>query len=675
MKFIKTKALVACGLAASMVACSENEWNRNELEGFEVPEVTDVQTVEYTMTDEDYATVASLSANKDLAGDANASALKAVGTKLCFSEKISARDYVPAFLASSDFAYFTLDNGSAIKLTYRTSYDLPAEIDQIEAAQEMTVSDNMYQEVWGSENDYIAGFAPSHKASKELPSILASEYPDAVSGDYVIVKYAEAETDPVFTAPEEPVAPEFTLSNVIGTVSSGDNVTINGIVTALCTQGFIITDASGSIFAYRGSSFGSNGFENLKIGDQIVLTGEVSDRNKSVQINNGATFEIQGNQAVTYPSAVTFDAAKLAEVIARTDNATAIYGTMVGTVAVSGNNINILVDGSAVAKGSVYGATDADKALLLDGATATITGYLINIAGGKYCNMVCTNISVAGAAATAASSRAGVDVATTSKTAIYTFNGSKWVVPEGTAILSHADYLAMGQKYDNLSEESPAMFLPTWLKTTFPYSVDGDSKLVVYAYYSGSTAIRCDKYLYNGSEWTLDSGVTTETSQFVKTGGKWMYDPNVTITLPSGKGVEISTLYYQACVDWVASNIDKKTGASYVTKYGNNEYYSGTSAYQGNVDLRASAAKGQYAAGYDGMTDDEIVAKMKERFERETMPAALSAIHPDADVVPGIDVIYTINFSTYSEDKQTRTQVIKFKVVGKGKFEFVECDW
>lgn len=152
-----------------------------------------------------------------------------------------------------------------------------------------------------------------------------------------------------------------------------------------------------------------------------------------------------------------------------------------------------------------------------------------------------------------------------------------------------------------------------------------------------------------------------------------MYDPNVTITLPAGKGIEISTLYYQTCVDWVKTNIDQPTGATYVTSYGNNEYYSGTSAYQGNVDLRPSAAKAQYAAGYANMTDAQIVDTMKKRFETETMPAALAILHPDADVIPGMEVLFTINFSAY--DGTTTAYIIVYKVVGKGKFEFVKCDW
>ena len=86
-------ALVACGCIALFGSCDENSWNDNELDGFEVPGVTEVQTVEYTLTDADYASIASNNTNKTMAEDAGVSAaLKAVGTKFCFSEQIAARD-------------------------------------------------------------------------------------------------------------------------------------------------------------------------------------------------------------------------------------------------------------------------------------------------------------------------------------------------------------------------------------------------------------------------------------------------------------------------------------------------------------------------------------------------------------------------------------------------------
>lgn len=672
MKHYIYNALAACGCIAALTACDENSWNDNELKGFEVPEITDVQTVEYTLTEADYAAIASNSTNKKLAAD-NPSALSAVGTKFCFSEQIPAKDYVPAFFASTSFPYFTLSNGSYVKLTYNTSVGLPEEISAIEAAKRYSVTDNNYQEAWGSENDYIAAFAPSHTAAKEIPAILAKEYTDAEAGDYVLVTYKEADTDPVFNAPDEPATPGFTLSSVLkGSPAIGDDITINGYVVATSTQGPVVADAAGTMFVYAPSNN-----NDLKIGDQVVINSTVGSYNNGYQTAKGADAEVMGTQEVMYPAPKALTATEIDDLAKTTTPIWPIYAKFTGKVVVSGNYINIILDGTTV-QVSPYGVSTETKALFTDGETVTFEGYVVALASkGKYLNTIITKVgsTPVKAASTAAISRAA-DVASVSKTALYTFNGSKWAVAANAVALGHEDYQAMGQSYDNLSGESPAQLLPAFLKQKFPYAAAEDAKFIVYLYYNGSaTSIRCDQYIYSGTEWTLNNGIVTESAQFVKTQGKWMYDPNVTITLPAGKGIEISTLYYQTCVDWVKANIDQPTGATYVTSYGNNEYYSGTSAYQGNVDLRASSARAQYAAGYEGMTDDQIVAKMKERFETETMPAALSVLHPDADLIPGIEeVLYTINFSAYN-GATTTAYTITYKVVGKGKFEFIECDW
>jgi hypothetical protein len=223
--------------------------------------------------------------------------------------------------------------------------------------------------------------------------------------------------------------------------------------------------------------------------------------------------------------------------------------------------------------------------------------------------------------------------------------------------------------------------LPTYLKTNFPYAQADDTKNVVYTFYNGSaSSLACDQYIYNGSEWVINEGIVTETAQFVRNNGSWLYDPNVTITLPSGKNQELSTTYYQACVDWVYENICKplgdtsiKSGKYYVSSYGNNEYYSGTSAYQGNVDLRPSAAKAQYPTEYENMSDDEVVALMKSRFMNEVMPGALATLHPDAKPIDGLDVIYTINFVAYTGSSVSYTA--RFKVVGVGQFQPIDCTW
>ena len=668
-----SRAVIIAALPAILSACDDNSWNDHELEGFEEPAITNEQAIEYTLTPNDYKIIADNATNKALAGDALKAALAAVGTQGYFTEEISPRDYAPALFSDPKFPYFTLSDGSSVKLTYRIADALPTGMTEAVNALRYTVTDEDYQKVWGSDNNYTPAFAPSHTAAASLPSILAEAYPDAESGDLVIVNYQTSQTDPVFTAPAEPDTPEFPLSNVLtGSPAKGDDITINGYVVATSTQGPVVADEAGTVFVYSPSNNA-----DLKIGDQVVINSTIDTYNNGYQIARGADATLSGSREVTYPEPKAMTAAEIDALAKTTTPIWPVYARFTGKVSVSGNYINITLDGTSVQL-SPYGASDETKSLFTDGETVTVEGYVVAIASkGKYLNTIVTKVGSATAKATATTTAAqsrAVTVASDNVNAVYSFNGSKWSADTRYTILSHADYQLMGQRYDNLSDEAPATMLPIYLSRTFPYAAEGDTKLVVYFYYASSTTtVRCDAYKFDGTGWIADNGVTTQTAQFVRTGGKWIYDPNVTITLPAGRNQPLSTLYFQACVDWVKNNIDTPTGATYVNSYGDNEYYSGTSAYQGNVDLRPSAARTQYAAGYADMTDEQVVAAMKKRFETEVMPGALSALHPDADVMPGLDVFYTINFSVYTGT--TTPYTIKFKVVGKGKFEFVECDW
>ena len=188
------------------------------------------------------------------------------------------------------------------------------------------------------------------------------------------------------------------------------------------------------------------------------------------------------------------------------------------------------------------------------------------------------------------------------------------------------------------------------------------------------------QYIYDGSEWAENDGIEQTTLQFVRKDGQWLADPSVVITLPIGKNQELSMQYYQACCDWVYENIDVPLGSTsitsgfgYVTSFGNNEYYTGASAYQGNVDLRADKAVAQYPDGYASMSDAEVVALMKKRFEEEVMPAVLAKFHPDLAPMDGVQVTLTLVFGTY--DGSNRTETARWEVVAPGEFKFLDCTW
>lgn len=677
MKIYFNRLMIAAACALALSSCDENSWN-DKLEGFEEPTPTDVQTIDYTLTADDYKYISNNAANKAMAEAAGASnELKSLASLCAFSEQIQPKDYIPALLTNPNFQYSVLSNGSAMKITYNMVTALPDEVAQATAAQSYTVSDENYQQVWDSDNDYTPSFAPSHTAARSLPGILKAQYPDAKAGDCVMVNYNTSDTDPVFTTAPEPDVPEFTPTSVLGnlnSMSNGDQLDVNGVVMAVSTQGPVVADATGSIFVYSPVNN-----SDLKIGDQIVLSSTLGSYNYGYQIAKGSEPEVKGTQEVTYPAAKTWTGAEIDQFVADAmasgaSPITPVYSKFSGKVTVSGNYINIILDGTSV-QVSPYGISNDAKALLTDGATVELEGYLMALASkGKYFNTIVTKIGDKDektiSAATAAASRV-VTVPSVNENAIYQFDGSKWAPMADAIALSHADYVAMGQSYDNLQGSSPESFFPTFLKQKFPYAEADQTKFVVFVYRANSVnAIRCDQYVFDGTEWKLNDGIVTETAQFVKNSGKWNYDPSVTITLPAGRGIEISTLYFQTCIDWVRANVPD--GAAYVSSYGNNEYYCGTSAYQGNVDLRASAAKIQYA-GYDSMSDEAVVALEKERFEKEVFPAALAILHPDAVPVEGIEVLYTINFFYYTGTTQPAT--IVYEVTAPATFTFVSCTW
>ena len=639
-------------------ACDENSWN-DHLDGFEEFEdepFTQVETVEYTLTNADYATIASLAANQALAGQDGAASLKAVGDLKRFSDAAPADKYVPAFLGSTGFPYFTLNDGSAVNLTYKQAANEPAGFAAAAAAQTVTISDEFYQnEVWDGEN-YILGFGPLQNAADYIPDFL--EGMNHEPGDYVIVNYNQATQEPVFGG-DVPAVPEVVYSETLTTEDGFNTFTIENVVKP--EELDFVWSFGGENYGAKASAFksGTNyASESWLVSPVIDLTGYAAPFFSFEEATNFFT-DIEA-------------AKKEATVWAREEGGQ--------WQQLSGYAFPEKLSWTFVASGDIDLSAYAGKKMQIGFKFTSDT---------KSGTWEVKNITLtATPASRSAMSRGRVEVPMVVKNALYTFgeNGSWSQAPSDYIVLSPADYTAMGQRYPNLPSAEP--YLAKWLDMNYGFAAADDVKYIVWTKYAdGKSSNQCSAYRYDGTQWQAYDFVEEKSAQFVRNAGKWMYDPNVTITLPAGKSIEISTKYYQACVDWVFENICKplgdtniKSGAFYVSKYGNNEYYSGTSAYQGNVDLRGSAAATQYPAGYEGMTDQEITELEKKRFMEETMPGALGMLHADAEPIEGLEVLYTINFYAYEYDEVEKKNLTNpytavFKVVGKGKFAPVSCTW
>lgn len=676
---MKTKIYIPlaalCGIAM-MTGCDENAWN-DHLDGFDSNfNPTQVETINYTLTDEDYVAIANNSTNKQIAKEAgNSKALENLSKNLYFTDKITAQEYVPAFLASTNSQFYTLSNGSAIKVTYKMAVGLPEEVTEAVGATEVRVRDDFYKaNVWESDENYISAFAPDKPASKFLPKFLLEQLPDAQEGDYAVVSYAQADQNPIFGNVGGGDT-HFEMSNVLANVTKEQEISVNGVVTGSCGAGYVISDKAGAILVYMGGGFDA---DTYPIGTQLNVAGTVDAFNNGLQLTSSATVKKLGSEDYKFPAPKVMDGAALDALKADPKNRLAIYASVSGEMSV-GTYTNLIVPGAKNTKISPYYVSSDQKKLLTDKAKVTLVGWIVSCSKSGICNFVVNDIKLDGGAATTAIGTLSLaaEVPTTSLNAIYRFDGTKWSVPSDMVVLNPGDYTAMGQSHPNLTE--PDNYLPAYCRQKFPYAAAKDSKFIVYKFYNGSsTVLACANYVYNGTEWVKNDGVETITSQFVRTNGVWKFDPSVTINLPETS--TFATNFYQSCVDWVyqtkcvpLGDTSIKSGKFWVSKYGNNEVYSGASAFKNDVDLRPGAAVTQYAAGWEGKTDAEIIAGLKHNFAYETLPAVLAEYYPDAVPIEGVEVLYTVNFDAF--DGSRHPSIIVYEVTGPAKFEVKSENW
>lgn len=646
-QYISKTLFVAAAAVLALTACDDNSWNKDYLDGFEdaMPDINkDVQTVEYTLTDDDYATLAGLSANKTLAGDELKDELANVGKLKRFTDAINAEKYMPAFLASSDFAYFALNDGSAVKVTFNQADALPEELEKLNAAGSYTLSADDYKTVWGSDEDYAEALSPAHAPKQAIPALLKALKPEAVLGDYMVVNYNYSATDPVFDTPDVPARDPQTIE----------------------------FDAS----ADRND-------EDLKAFWQSIVDWVFETQDVPL----GATDIKSGMGYVTsYGNNEYWSGASAYQVNADLRGSKAIAQYAAGYDGMTEEQVSELMftrfkeQSLPYALGKKY--TDLVDGDVFKVTYKTYTGVTLSyIATYEVKDGVITfvsNVSADAAAAPAKAPARVAEVASVKSTDVFYFDGSKWSVPDNVIAISDAQCIEITGRYNTLTAAQADANLPIFLKVNYPYATADTQKYVVYNEYKTGYVAR--QYIYDGSEWAENDGIEQTTLQFVRKDGRWLADPSVVITLPIGKNQELSMQYYQACCDWVYENIDVPLGSTsitsgfgYVTSFGNNEYYTGASAYQGNVDLRADKAVAQYPDGYAGMSDAEVVALMKKRFEEEVMPAVLAKFHPDLAPMDGVQVTLTLVFGTY--DGSNKTETARWEVVAPGQFKFLDCTW
>ena len=616
---MKKSLLISFSALLLLSGCDYNDKYFDGLDDLSQPK--DVFSRQYTLLDSDYKTIADNKANIAIAEAAGSSTqLKSLATDKYFTGVIDPKIYIPAFLLNK---YISADDGSVVKVTYDYRGDLKDYLPDLNATTIYSLSTSDYQRAWG-EDSKLNFFTPSKPAVNYLLGILGDNMKDPVEGDIVVASYNVSANEPADVT--YAFSEDFEAGAVNADIESDNwsNVTIAGS------------------FKWQTKSFtGKYAQQSANRHDGVLDSYLIS---KEITVESGMS--------------LTFDAAY------------AYYVTTGGRVSVL-----ITTDLTTVTSENIKAATWDDLTDKFEVPTATSGSIDASNAGTASLSAYAgKKIRIAfryqGDATTSATSTYRLDnviVSTPGKNTysivntLYTYNGANWGLFDETNVvmLNQADFVEMGGRYDNFSSTmNPDNYLPTFLKFKYPYAQEDDVKIVGYKYFASNvTTIRADKYQYLKGQFVREDAV----SQFAYSDGTWKFDPSTIITLSTSKSDLETSLFYQTITDWV-----KENHSSFVTSYGNNDYYYGGSAYNNNFDFRVSAWRAYYA----NETEDELQTLMFDRLP-ESFPHALKVLYADANTVEGVEVIYTINFSIYN-GTTTDPYTIKYLVTGKGQFEYIK---
>jgi len=312
-----------------------------------------------------------------------------------------------------------------------------------------------------------------------------------------------------------------TVTTPVGLIalSEAGTYTTRGVVAAIHTRGFMLTDGTGSILVYE------NKMPSSKVGDIVSVVGTTASRNGLMQFGNSnliVTKELEGNTAVGGLIAQVMTGEDMDNYIAAPR---VVYATYTGILTIenkgSYNSYSVEIDGATTAKASFSYADDTAIDQSLNGKQVVVYGYLLE-AKDETVNTMVTSVAEVTATNLRVFGMTRASGSTPNTSAVYRYDASttRWKAyrseAAGIAVLQPADYAAIGSKYVS----KPAETLPVYLKQNYPYAKKDDVIAVVY-YSNSDLAITATEFVYDGAVWTQTTVSTPSVIVFLKSQGVW----------------------------------------------------------------------------------------------------------------------------------------------------------
>lgn len=189
---------------------------------------------------------------------------------------------------------------------------------------------------------------------------------------------------------------ETVTGTVAETIAAADNsgvVIPEATIMAKSKAGIVVADATGSVYLFFNSKNGET-VPDVAVGDNVKVEATKSTYGGIPEFTKPTVTKLSGGTAV-YP-----EPRDLNPVAASYESAVTEFVTLTGTLKISGNFVNIEINGvdPASRQGSVSQPLDSFGVNSFDGKQVTVTGYFTGITTSKdvkYINIVITDIALA----------------------------------------------------------------------------------------------------------------------------------------------------------------------------------------------------------------------------------------------------------------------------------------
>lgn len=571
--------------------------------------------IEYTLTSDNYDAISKQALA--IAENAADSALaKSIASKQAFNETFAAPEFVPALLTKM---YPQLGFTSTAQVTYNVTENVSENVLKLEGLvnQPLVLAD--YQAVMGEGSD-MDFFSPLYPADLNLPKAVAAKFADVTENGVYYTQYDYITSDPVKEVTTVSLVNEGfeEVADKSYDVPGWTNVATEG------TYKWQVRSYGGRQYM-QFSAFKAEGVTKgwMVSPELVIANGDNPTFSFDVQVRNN-TQKHEGLQVLI------------------SENFTDNVETATWTDISSELNLPVGETGGAFVKVESNFAKYAGKTIHIaflytgNGTTdATATYQIDDIQLGEekisYINPVYTK-----------------------EVLVERYNGS-WSVYKFGTVVSADDYVTMGAKGSFKDQATANALLPIFMGKTYVYAKEGDTRTVVYKV---GSAQKVDEYVFTNGAFVLNNWIETVTEQYVQDGKQWIFDPSIKFDLSKDD--------YAIIIKWVQAN-----KAPYMDpKYDNSEYYFGASSHYGNFNqtpvklIEADERGDNEFAGNDMAKVME--ARMKVCFGEVLLPAKYADLSP----LNGIDTYITPSYIVY--DGANTTYSMKFKLVGKGQFEYVE---